>query len=62
MYTSCRIEPLGREQEFAFGTEYDVWLTLLFPEEYEPRFLVGQVIGFYEGSRQIGTGTILATP
>jgi hypothetical protein len=60
--TSCRVESLGREQVFEFNKESEVWLDLLFPGEYGSRFSPGQAVGFYEGSRQIGTGTIIATP
>jgi hypothetical protein len=62
VYTSCRIKMLGREQVFEFDREYHVWLELLFPDEYGSRFSVGQAVDFYEGSKQIGTGTIIATP
>ena len=36
-----------------------VALRLLFPDLYQDRFSVGSTVRFYEGSRLVGTGTIL---
>ena len=59
VYTSCAIESLDDETEFEFDTEYTVRLRLLFPELYRDAFSVGSTVRFYEGSRPIGSGTIL---
>jgi hypothetical protein len=58
-YTSCIIENLDGGSSFAFDTPHRVALCLMFPDLYQDRFSAGSAIRFYEGSRLVGTGTIL---
>lgn len=58
--TSCKIESLGGESEFEFDREYVVRLRLLLPDLYGSRFVVGSDLTFYEGSRLVGRGTVIA--
>ncbi len=59
VYTSCAVESLDEEIVFEFDKEYTVRLRLLFPDLYRDRFAPGSVLRLYEGSRLVGTGTIL---
>ncbi len=58
-FTSCAIESLSDETVFEFEQEYTVGLRLLFPDLYRDVFSAGSTVNFYEGSRSVGTGTIL---
>jgi len=59
VFTSCAIECFDGETRWEFDTPYRVALRLLFPDLYQDRFSVGSTVRFYEGSRLVGTGTIL---
>ncbi|MGO8948513.1 MAG: hypothetical protein ACLQUY_12805 [Ktedonobacterales bacterium] len=58
-YTSCIIESLDGETSFAFDIPHRVALRLMFSDLYQDKFSVGSDVRFYEGSRLVGTGTIL---
>lgn len=58
-YTSCVIESLGDESVFDFDKEHIVSLRLMFPAGHEDMFSVGSRVSFFEGSRLIGSGTIV---
>jgi hypothetical protein len=58
-FTSYVIESLDDETIFAFDIPHRVALRLLYPDLYLKRFSVGSTIRFYEGSRLVGSGTIL---
>ncbi len=58
-YTSCAIENLGGEAEFAFDTPIRVSLRFLFADHHPDVFSVGDSIRFYEGSHLVAHGTIL---
>jgi hypothetical protein len=59
-FTSCKIESIDGVEVFEFEQEFNVQLTLMFPELYSDTFHVGDAVNFYEGSRQIASGTIVA--
>jgi hypothetical protein len=64
--TSCIVEYLGPEGEpleefqFEFGQPYEVRLRLMFPEVYGQGLSIGSVVDFYEGSRLVAHGHIIA--
>jgi hypothetical protein len=62
-YTSSAIESLDVNIVFELEREYRVKLRPLFPEHYASALSAldpGSLVSFYEGSRLIGDGTIIA--
>jgi len=58
-YTSCKIESTEGVELFEFDTEYDVRLTLAFPETYQDKLHIGDDVDLYEGSKQVANGRIV---
>lgn len=58
-YTSCSVESIDGEEVFGFDKEHRVSLRLMFPDRYPNAFEIGESVNLYEGSKQIGTGTVL---
>jgi len=59
IHTSCVIESLGGEVAFSFEREHRVSLKLMFPDQYPDAFKVGDALNLYEGSKLIGTGSVI---
>ena len=57
-YTSCIIEHSEHEYVFAFDHEYEVFLQLMFPEDYGHDLTVGSPVHLYEGDRLVASGVI----
>ena len=60
IHTSCVVNSLNGEQFFDFDKEYNVFLELMFPDQYELPCKGGDKISLYEGSKLIGEGEIVA--
>ena len=58
-HTSCVVESLVGSELLEFGKEHRVAIRLMFPSQYPNAFNVGDSVRLFEGSKLIGTGTVV---
>jgi hypothetical protein len=59
-FTSCKIESTEGVEVFEFDREYNVRLTLFFPDKYQSRLHTCDDLNFYEGAKQVANGKIVS--
>lgn len=60
VFTSCIIDAAPGTSVFAFDKEYEVKLRLMSPELCGERLHVGDQTHFFEGSKQVASGVVIA--
>jgi hypothetical protein len=60
-FTTCRLEPVGREEYFELGREYEVSISFPIRQLETEEILSLRVVKLYEGSKLVGLGRRLSS-